>query len=66
MPHSLLALFEMRAELVAIPLTTELNRAIGIIALDNDPISPLVSAVWSMTQQMDLDSRFNFPIGERL
>ena len=66
MPHSLLALFEMREELVAIPLMPELNRAIGLIALDNEPTSPIVSAVWSVTQQMDLDSRFHFPVGARL
>jgi len=63
MPHSLLALFEMREELVAIPLTPELNRAIGLIALDNEPTSPIVSAVWSITNQMDLDARFSFPGG---
>ncbi|PWB80283.1 MAG: transcriptional regulator [Methylocystaceae bacterium] len=59
-PHSLLALFELREELIAIPLTPELNRAIGLIALDNDPASPIVSAIWTITKQMDLDARFDF------
>ncbi len=39
-PHSLLCLFEIREELTAIPLTPELNRAIGLIARDHDPLSP--------------------------
>jgi DNA-binding transcriptional LysR family regulator len=60
MPHSLLALFEMREELTAIPLTPELTRGIGLVALDNDPISPIVSAVWSISTRLDLDARFNF------
>jgi DNA-binding transcriptional LysR family regulator len=62
-PHSLLALFELREELTAVPLTPELNRAIGLVALDNEPASPIVSAVWSITKQLDLDARFNFPGG---
>jgi DNA-binding transcriptional LysR family regulator len=60
MPHSLLALFEMREELTAIPLTPELTRGIGLVALDNDPISPIVSAVWSISTRLDLDARFDF------
>jgi DNA-binding transcriptional LysR family regulator len=60
MPHSLLALFEMREELTAIPLTLELTRGIGLVALDNDPISPIVSAVWSISTRLDLDARFDF------
>ncbi|MGD9541887.1 LysR family transcriptional regulator [Methylocystis sp.] len=61
MPHSLLALFEMREELTAIPLTPELNRGIGLIALSSDPAPPIVSAIWSITEQLDLRSRFEFP-----
>jgi DNA-binding transcriptional LysR family regulator len=58
-PHSLLCLFEMREELAAIPLTPELNRAIGLIALDHDPLSPMVAAAWAVTQTLDLEARFN-------
>ncbi len=61
LPHSLLALFEMREELTAIPLTPELNRSIGLVTPDNDPASPLVSAVWSISKQLDLGTRFGFP-----
>jgi DNA-binding transcriptional LysR family regulator len=58
-PHSLLCLFEMREELTAIPLTPELNRAIGLIALDHDPPLPLVAAAWAIVQALDLEARFN-------
>lgn len=60
MPHSLLALFEMREELTAIPLAPELFRKIGIVALDHEPTAPIVSAIWKLTRQMDLSPHFNF------
>jgi DNA-binding transcriptional LysR family regulator len=60
MPHSLLALFELREELTAIPLTPELNRVIGLIALNAEPAAPLVSAVWAVSQQINFESQFNF------
>lgn len=60
MPHSLLAHFDKREELKVVPLTPELHRKIGIVTLDNDPTSPIVSAIWSVTERMDLDARFDF------
>jgi len=60
MPHSLLALFELREELTAIPLRPELNRVIGLIALNAAPAAPLVSAVWTVSQQIDFESQFSF------
>lgn len=60
MPHSLLALFELREELTAIPLEPELNRGIGLIALNSEPAPPILSAVWAISQCMDLESQFNF------
>ncbi|MFO1102446.1 MAG: LysR substrate-binding domain-containing protein [Methylocystis sp.] len=60
MPHSLLALFELREELTAIPLEPELNRGIGLIALHSEPAAPILSAVWAISQRFDLESRFNF------
>ncbi|SFJ97365.1 LysR family transcriptional regulator [Methylocapsa palsarum] len=60
LPHSLLSLFEMREELTAIALTPELNRAIGLLALDNDPVSPIVSAIWAVTQRLNLGAKFDF------
>lgn len=60
MPHSLLALFEMREELTAIPLAPELYRKIGIVALVHEPAAPIVAAVWNLTRQMDLNPHFDF------
>ncbi|MEK4031729.1 LysR family transcriptional regulator [Methylocystis sp. IM3] len=60
MPHSLLALFEMREELTAIPLAPDLFRKIGIVALDQDPAPPIVSAIWKLTSQLDLNPYFSF------
>lgn len=60
MPHSLLALFELREELTAIPLKPELNRAIGLIALNGAPVAPIVAAVWGISKPIDLESQFNF------
>lgn len=60
MPHSLLALFEMREELTAIPLVPELHRKIGIVVLDHEPAAPIVAAIWKLTLKMDLSPHFNF------
>ncbi|HEY8124164.1 MAG TPA: LysR family transcriptional regulator [Methylocystis sp.] len=60
MPHSLLALFELREELTAVPLKPELNRVIGLITLNAEPAAPLVSAVWAVSQQINFESQFNF------
>jgi DNA-binding transcriptional LysR family regulator len=58
-PHSMLSVFEMRGDLTAIPLTPELSRGIGLIALDQDPISPLVAAAWKITQTLNLEQQFD-------
>lgn len=65
MPHSLLALFEMREELTAIPLVPELRRKIGIVALDHEPAAPIVAAVWKLTLHMDLSQHFNGLVAKR-
>jgi len=62
-PHSMLCVFEMRGDLTAIPLTPELNRGIGLIALDHDPISPLVAAAWKITPTLNLEQQFARVIG---
>ena len=53
-PHSLLSIVDMRHELTAIALTPEWTRAIGLIALEQDPLSPIVAAVWAVAQKLDL------------
>jgi DNA-binding transcriptional LysR family regulator len=65
-PHSLLCLFEMREELEVIELTPELNRSIGLIARDTDPVSPMIAAVWELTRTLDLETRFNDAIAATL
>jgi len=61
-PHSLLCLFELREELEAVPLTPELNRSIGLIARDHEPVSPMAAAAWDITPALDLEGRFNAAI----
>jgi hypothetical protein len=62
-PHSMLGVFEMRGELTAIPLTPELTRGIGLVAVEHDPISPLVAAAWSLSATLNLDQHFDRVIG---
>lgn len=57
-PHSMLPLLDMRHELTAVSLTPELNRAIGLIALETDPLPPIVAAAWSVTESLDLAALF--------
>lgn len=57
-PHSMLCLLEMRHQLTAVPLTPELNRAIGLIALELEPLPPVVAAAWAITQSLDLTALF--------
>jgi hypothetical protein len=57
-PHSLLSLLEVRRELCAIPLVPELNRGIGLIALEHDPLPPIAAAAWAATQTLDLEGMF--------
>jgi hypothetical protein len=58
-PHSLLGLLEASNELTAIPLIPELNRRIGLIALEHDPLPPIVAAAWATTQSLDLETLFS-------
>jgi DNA-binding transcriptional LysR family regulator len=58
-PRTMLCLFEMRQEVTAIRLNPELSRSIGLIALDREPLSPLLSAAWSIFRNLDLRSRFD-------
>jgi len=58
-PHSMLCVLEMGRELTAVPLTPELNRAIGLVALDHDPPSPIIAAAWATTQKLNLGALFD-------
>ena len=57
-PHSMLCLLDMRHDLTAVPLIPQLNRAIGLIALDHDPMTPIVAAAWAITQTLELGTLF--------
>jgi DNA-binding transcriptional LysR family regulator len=57
-PHSMLCLLPPGHELTAVALTPELNRAIGLIALEHDPLSPIIAAAWATTQTLDLGVLF--------
>ncbi len=58
-PHSLLCLFELRDDMVAIPLVPELSRTIGMISLAHNPCSPIVTAARNIAAQIDLQARFD-------
>jgi DNA-binding transcriptional LysR family regulator len=58
-PHSMLCVLNMGRELTAVPLTPELNRAIGLVALDHEPLPPIIAAAWATTQTLDLGARFD-------
>lgn len=58
-PHSLLCLYELRDDMVAIPLVPELSRGIGLISLAHDPCSPVVIAARNIAGQIDLQARFD-------
>ncbi|WP_300486003.1 LysR family transcriptional regulator [Methylobacter sp.] len=58
-PHSLLSLFEMRREVIALPLSPELSREIGLIARRQDLPPPLQDAAWNIAQGLDLQNRFD-------
>jgi len=61
-PHSMLFVFAMRGDLTAIPVTPELQRGIGLIALERDPLAPLVAAAWKITPQLELERQFDHVI----
>ena len=58
-PHSLLCLYELRDDMVAIPWLPELSRSIGLISLAHDPCSPVVTATRNIAAQLDLQARFD-------
>jgi len=58
-PHSLLSLFEMHQGVETILLTPELGRQIGLIALSHEPVSPVVTAAWSVFQNCGLQARLD-------
>ena len=58
-PHSLLSLIEMRQEVSAIPLEPLLTRQIGLIARQQNLELPIQQAAWKITEQLNLQKRFD-------
>jgi len=56
-PHSALALAELRDEVCAIPLVPELQREIGLVLLRRDPQPPLLQAALQLFTSLDLQRR---------
>lgn len=56
-PHSVLALSEMRQEITAIPIVPQLQREIGLVMLQRDPQPLLLASALSMFTSLDLQSR---------
>ncbi|WEK28825.1 MAG: LysR family transcriptional regulator [Candidatus Pseudomonas phytovorans] len=56
-PHSALALAEMRGEIVAIPIIPELQREIGLVLLRRDPQPLLLEAALKLFTSLDLQRR---------
>ena len=56
-PHSVLALSEMRQEITAIPIVPQLHREIGLVLLQRDPQPLLLASALSLFTSLDLQSR---------
>lgn len=58
-PHSLLTLFEMRQEVVAIPVRPELSRQIGLVARNHQLLPPILAEAWVLAENLGLQSRLD-------
>jgi hypothetical protein len=58
-PHSMLSQFEMRQEIVALPLTPELSRKVGLVMRRQDLPIPIQDAAWKIAQDLNLQHRFD-------
>ena len=58
-PHSLLALIEMRQEVTAVPLTPTLSREIGLVARREHLEMPVQQATWHLAKKLNLQARFD-------
>jgi DNA-binding transcriptional LysR family regulator len=58
-PHSMWSIPNMRRELVMVDLTPEFTRAIGLVALEQDPLAPVVAGAWATTESLNLSALFD-------
>jgi DNA-binding transcriptional LysR family regulator len=56
-PHSMLTLFELRQEVLAIPIQPELSRPIGLVTRADDPLPPLTAAALALMGGIDMQAR---------
>lgn len=56
-PHSMLTLFELRQEVLAIPITPELSRPIGLITRSDDALPALTAAALALMSGIDMQGR---------
>lgn len=59
LPHSLLSVLDAQSGVRATPLLPELTREIGLITRNTPSMSPLVSAMWSTAERLDLQQQFD-------
>ncbi|MBM6549916.1 LysR family transcriptional regulator [Marinomonas ostreistagni] len=58
-PQSMLSQFETQKDIVALPLSPDLSRDVGLIIRRQDLPSPIQQAVWDMAQSLNLQSTFD-------
>jgi len=58
-PHSMLNQFESHPAVLAIPLSPELTREVGLIIRRQDLLSPIQDATWKMAKNLNLQKRFD-------
>lgn len=56
-PHSLLSLFELRQEVLAIPIAPELTRPIGLVARKDEPLPASIAAALALMGSIDMQAR---------
>ena len=56
-PHSMLTLFELRQEVMAVPITPELSRPIGLIVRAGEVSPPSIAAVLALMAGIDMQAR---------
>lgn len=58
-PHSFFYLSEWRDEFLAIPIAPQITHTIGLISLNQEPCTPIVSAMRAVINQLDFQNRLD-------
>jgi len=51
-------------DIVAIPLTPNVDSAVGLISLDREPRSPMVEVAWKLAEALKLEANIHKLINE--